>query len=424
MLRETKENNNAAVIITAAQNDTPVHKQAFQSLETYAQKLGAELIVLPIKYNKKAFSAAVESADETFAVEVLPYFEPEPFTVHNAVVYSNCHILPTAKYPVNAAIDLNDGERYSIVASPKIQQKELPRLQGQSPMTCLTTGAITIPNYLQSRAGSVAEKSHKIGAILLTGGIATNLEYDKTLGWAYNYQAIVLGDIHAEQLDGDAFERALNLINLHDIRSVVLHDLFDCLCLNEHERYNDTHNLIYQDRTIKNDLDCAKYTLERIEAIPSVKEILVVRSNHDDMLNRWLQDERYNPRHDLKNIVKYHELQAQRYQYIQERYEEPNMLELALDYKHARFLDLNTSVKLFGVEIANHGHKGVNGSRSGLQKTGQKMIIGHSHTSGRIDDFVQVGCTCKLQQGYNAGGGSTWTQQHALICSSGRITLV
>lgn len=429
MLRDFSTNS-TNVIVTAAQNNSAVHSRAFSELEKYAQRLGAELIVIPIQYNKNAFSAAKEE-EFKFASEVIPYFVEGAFKVDSAIVYANCHVLPTAKYPVNAAADLNGGERYTIVASPKMQQKELPRLQGQEPMTCYTTGAVTLTNYLNSRAGSVAEKSHKIGAVHIVDNQVFPLEYDEEKLWVYEYDVAVLGDIHAEQLSESAFHKSIQMIKTHKISTVVLHDLFDCMTLNGHERENPDHLFIHQRSNLEDDLHRVENVLNSLGNIKHVREIVVVRSNHDDMLDRWLKDAKYHPKYDAKNATMYYRLQYLKHMYMQHMGKTPNVLELALSLKKStiidkkvNFLELGDSYQKHGVELAHHGHKGVNGARSGLQKTNQKMIVGHSHSGQRLDNFITVGTNSKLVQGYNVGGGSTWTTHNALICKSGRMTLI
>lgn len=421
-----KENEN--LIVTAAQNNTTLHCAAFSALESYAEKVGAELLVLPIRYNKKAFSPQTESEEENYNPEVMPYMLYNPVKTENAHIYAGCHILPTAKYPSNAAIDLNQGERFTIVASPKMQQKEIPRGGGQTFSTVYSTGVVTLPNYLPSRAGSVAEKSHKIGALHIIEGKVYPLEFDEMLHWDYKFQSIVLGDIHAESIDLNCFSKTLDCIKYHNIENVVLHDLLDFKNRNGHERQNGNHLFLERRGTVEDNLGTVDDILSELQA--HTKNIYVVRSNHDDMLDRWLTDMTYNPHLDPVNAGLYHRLQYLKYKYMVKYDEVPNMLELALKDLYPekytssiKFLSLADSLKLHGVECGLHGHKGVNGARSGLQKLNTKMITGHTHTGQRLDNFVTVGTISKLKQGYNVGGGSTWTHHNALICQSGRVVL-
>lgn len=416
------------LIITAAQNNTALHHAAFHALERYTERVGAELLVMPIRYNKKAFSPQTEE-EENYNPEVLPYLLRSPVKTENAHIYAGCHILPTAKYPSNAAIDLNEGERFTIVASPKMQQKEIPRGEGQTFSTVYTTGAITLPNYLPSRAGSVAEKSHKIGALHVVEGKVYPLEYDKDLGWDYDFFSMVLGDIHAESLDSNCFSKTLDCIKNHNIKDVVLHDLLDFKNRNGHGRNNGSHLFLERGGTVADNLNMVNDILD--ELYKHVENIYVVRSNHDDMLDRWLTDVTYSPHLDPVNAGLYHRLQHLKYKYMAQHNEVPNMLEIALKdiypggkyTSSIKFLSLADSLQLHGVECGLHGHRGVNGARSGLQKLNAKMITGHTHTGLRLDNFVTVGTISKLKQGYNVGGGSTWTHHNALICQSGRIVL-
>lgn len=426
-MRDFIECYNDNVVITAAQNNTEVHLDALVELEKYCIKVGAELVVLPIKYNKRAFSSAVEDSQENFAAEITPYLQCKPFLLDDINVYSNCHILPTAKYPVNAGADLNGGERCTIVASPKMQQKELPRGEGQERSTIFTTGAITVPNYLESRAGSVAQKSHKIAALHIVDGNVYPIEYDESLKWEYDFESLVVGDVHSENIDYKMLINTIKLIETHKIKNVVLHDLLDFKSRNGHERNSGKHLFLNQDSCVKGDLLKVAHILQQFRDI--CPHVYVVRSNHDDMLDRWLEDFTYRPHLDPMNAVTYYGLQYKKYLEL-EAGNEPNMLEIALKHPDLRikgeinFLKLRDSLLLAGNQVANHGHKGTNGARSGLQKLNVPMVVGHSHSGQRLDDFVTVGTISTLQQGYNAGGGSSWTNHNALICKSGRVVLI
>jgi hypothetical protein len=381
---------------------------------------------MPVKYNKSAFSPAVEDLGENWAPELAQYMHFDGFTIEGKVVaYSGCHVLPTAKMPVNAAAELSGGERYSVIASPKMQQKELPRGEGQSRSTCYSSGSITMPNYLESRAGAVAEKEHKIAALVYDKGELYHIEYDEEMGWNYEFVAAVLGDIHTEQLDYPAFKQTLEAMEKKGISEIILHDLLDFQSRNGHERENPLHLARHEGVSVLWEMSRVLRLLDSLADY----DVTVVRSNHDDMLDRWLNDLVYKPHLDTTNAKFYHWCQFRRYQAVEEG-ENPEMLPLVLEYHpdlympdNVQFLTLSSSKQLWGVEVANHGHKGVNGASSGLQKLNRPMVVGHSHSAARSGNFVTVGTLALLKQGYNTGGGSSWTQTNAFICKSGRIQL-
>jgi hypothetical protein len=420
------EGKTGDVIITAAQNNTEPHKQALASLEMYAGKVGAELLIMPIKYNKSAFSKQVEDEHENYHHDINPYLVKDNICINDIFIYAGCSILPTAKYPVNAGIDLNEGERITIVSSPKMQQKEMPRGEGQDRSTVYTTGCITLPNYINARAGAVAQKQHKIAALYIQDGKVYPLEYSDQLGWDYEFKTAVLGDLHCESMDNAAFTKTLDMLSFHSIKTVVLHDVLDFQNRNGHERNNPLHLYRQQKRSVLDDIAEVHKVFKVLT--DTVKNVYIVRSNHDDMLERWLSDTAYQPHLDPVNAKLYHELKAAQLDLIDNGTEQPNMLEFALEHYFSalhgvKFLALGDSLNLHGVCVNNHGHKGVNGARSGLQKLNRPMVVGHSHSGQRLDDFITVGTLANLKQGYNQGGGSTWTHHNALICKSGRIVL-
>lgn len=412
-------------IISGIQNNTETNGPALKALQRKAEILNAELILLPVYYNKKAFSQAVEEG-ANFSAKVI---ETDLILNNKFYVYTNSHVLPTAKAPVNAAADLNEGERYSVIASPKMQRKELPRTVGQPNRTALTTGVLTEPNYLKSRAGTVAERDHKIAALFISeSGTIEQLEYDENLQWDFEPVAFVLGDVHAENLDPIAWEASVNyILQSPSINTVVLHDLLDMENRNGHARHDWLHLYQQKDRSIQDDLDCVISLLTELSDLTQIKHIKVVRSNHDDMLDRLLGDTSYQSHLDPVNAKLYFKLKLQQLENIDNIGHCVPALQMSIENvisDKVEFLTLDTSEQLAGVEISQHGHKGTNGARSGLQNCRFKMVTGHTHTAGLIGDHVVVGTVSRLSHGYNAGGGTTWTQTNCAICSSGRLLLV
>lgn len=419
------------MIVTSVQHNSELHSKAYRELLALAKKTKEQVYILPLFYNKKAFSAAVE--DDNALIWPIPEdritFENFNLIADNktAMLYGGCHVLPTAKHPVSAAADLNNGEEISIIASPKLQRKELPRISGNySRSVALTTGTLTLPNYLSSRAGSVAEKSHRIGAVWIKGDQAMQLEYSEALGWDYDFSACVLGDIHAESVCEIALKKTLAECKKHGVDYLVLHDLFDCRAVNPHEatKPSKSYKNFIKNWNVENDLHEVKATLEYFSRELPNAIIYIVASNHDDMLSRWIES---NPVLTPDNEEIFYYLKNAQLKAIRE-HEPFNALQCALGYiganlKKVEFLGLNDSLLIHGVECSQHGHKGLNGARSGLQKIGQKMIVGHCHSASRLDDFFTVGCLCKLDQMYNQGGGTSWTHTSAFICESGRVVL-
>jgi hypothetical protein len=287
----------------------------------------------------------------------------------------------------------------------------------------VTTGCLTFPNYLSSRAGSVAEKSHRIGAAWIRGEQALQLEYDKLLGWDYDFSTCILGDIHSENVCEVALEKTLAECKIQGVDCLVLHDVLDCRAVNPHEasKASKSYKNFINGWSVQDDVLAVSYVVARIKKDLPNATIYVVSSNHDDMLCRWIESD---PPLAPENQTLFYKLKiAQR-----ENIKHFNALETALtccgaNLAKVHFLGLNDSLLIHGVECSQHGHKGLNGARSGLQKIGQKMIIGHSHSAQRLDNFFSVGCLCRLDQGYNAGGGTNWTHTSALVCRSGRVVL-
>jgi len=85
-------------------------------------------------------------------------------------------------------------------------------------------------------------------------------------------------------------------------------------------------------------------------------------------------------------------------------------------------LKRNSSYKIHGWEVGQHGDYGANGSKGsllGYRRLNTKMIIGHVHSCGRKDGVLAVGTSSKLRLGYNLGP-SSWLQSHVIIHNDGR----
>ena len=99
---------------------------------------------------------------------------------------------------------------------------------------------------------------------------------------------MVLGDIHAEKLDPVFWGQTLDFIDQHKPQKVVLHDILDFSSRNHHRR-DSGHFLASQiGRTVEDDLITVSDTLVQLRNVVENGDLIVVYSNHDDALIRWL----------------------------------------------------------------------------------------------------------------------------------------
>lgn len=440
-------------IITYAQNETAVNRPVFESLKRYAENLNAHLIVMKGHYNISAFSGQCKGDKEIYAEELRPYLvdESQFLGYFQGVLLSDVNTLPTAIYPVNAAGNLIGNSECIILGHTKQQAKTLPVMKGEKPRWGYTTGTVTVRNYVTSAAGAKAESDHAYGALLVEvcdeslQWQARHLKADELDGSFYDLNlyvtpdsirvsekpfSMVLGDIHAEKLDRDFWNKTLDFIDAYKPQKVVLHDILDFSSRNHHRR-DSGHFLASQvGETVKNDIAIVSQTLVELRNAVENGDLIVVYSNHDDALIRWLDCNKYDPRKDPVNAVTYHKLNAAVYADIINKEPERPILETALaelqlDSAQATFLLLDQSCNVNGVEVGFHGDKGVNGSKGSpvlYSKQGISMVTGHTHSPSMYGDVTTVGC-CNLEQGYNKGL-SSWALCHAIIYPNGHKTLI
>jgi hypothetical protein len=443
-------------LVTSAQNNTAPNLQAWDAFKDLAEYLEAKILVLPVFYNKNAFSPAVAEKE---------YFDPaiKDHVIDHTVslfgdkvtLHGNAAILPTAKMPVNAAAALNNGEGLTIVGSPKQQFKMLPTLQDQDPRAAISTGTITNYNYIRGRAGSEAEADHCFGAWLLyshNGEVyPINLQFKSgelfgysqhlDLGLPYDHAAVKVGDLHAEQFDPVCHAETLHyLIDLQP-DFVALDDLLHFETRNHHNISNGLHWYKMQDRSVIKDLAIAIAQLfEYCESLPD-SQIYLTESNHNSALDSWLNDLKYQPATDPANSKIYYLLNYLVRDGIDNNAGELNALETAIKHCDQVLGELvvddipdnlafgrgNVSTIVNRTEFCLHGHNGANGSRGSAGQFKQwalPLALGHTHTPNLVANCITSGVTGKLDQGYNRLGASSWKQADAIVYPNGAQQLL
>jgi hypothetical protein len=162
-----------------------------------------------------------------------------------------------------------------------------------------------------------------------------------------------------------------------------------------------------------------------LTAFVNYKNVVIVRSNHDDFLDRWLKNGDWKKQPTYKNSRLYMKLSD----LLLEQYEKTphkvkGVIPALINEKFPKFITLgrSDSYRVKNWELGQHGDYGTNGSRGSLNQfrnLNTKIIVGHYHTPGRKDGALAVGTSTKLRMGYNSGA-SSWLQSHVIIHKDGR----
>lgn len=442
-------------LVTSAQNNTVVHVPFLRNLEAYAEYMDAKLIVFPFIYNKNAFQNGEGSDDIWYAPEITKYLQNESVWLENVagshkVAAMAFNILPTVKNPLGGMKEAIGSAEALIVPHATLAHECVAVLGAQYGRVVpgmYSTGTVTQRNYIQQQAGHKAENRHNFAALIVEFNDhgqfwIRQIETDETGNFSdlktymsdgQNYADVLTvdvinyGDIHAEKLDYSVANIQWGIGNLGGESMLdyfrpsfqMAHDLLDFQALNHHNRENHYHMAENQltGRTVKNDLGDVGDVLESMSR-PWCHTV-VVRSNHDDALDRWLADNKYEPRKDPANAKLYFQLQVEAYTHL-ENNTHFDSLPISLNLTECmpgiapEFLRASQSYKVGPIELGEHGHSGTNGSRgSPKQFASMKCTTGHTHTPSIYGGCYTAGVSGKLAMGYNETGASSW--QHACV---------
>lgn len=433
-------------IISWAQNNTPVHKKLLRNIEAYAEFIDAEILVIAGRYrNPTSIWTNNNQNEEHWKKEVEPYLDANRHDIHKYVsIMSDIKIQPTAVNPMTGMQAIS-GVNSCIFGSPKVQLEMIPVLDGNKPKMMLTTGAVTVKNYTDAKAGKVGEFHHTFGFAIVeikddeTFFVRQVTADDKTGNFRDLYysvddngvheinsiEAAILGDIHYGHHDQEVLDKTMEMLGKLRPKHVVLHDVFDGNSISHHEMKDP---FIQYGKEISGTNDLAKEVdlmLDGLKAFEDFDNVVIVRSNHDDFLDRWLKNEDWKKQPTYKNsrlYMKYSDILLE--QYAKDPYNIKGVIPTLINERYPKFITLgrSSSYLVKGFELGSHGDLGSSGSRGSLQqfrKLNTKIIVGHYHSPGRKDGALSVGTSTKLRVGYNKGA-SAWLQSHVIIQEDGR----
>src|ERR1700723_2020416 len=154
-------------VVTSAQNATPVHKEFWAALLQYCEFRGAELMVIPIRYkNPTSRWEQSQANEESWMVPNEYLWNVRKNLNKNIVVLGDIKVQPTATSPVTGFEGITHGES-AILGHTKLQLKVVATPQGKYPKILTTTGACTVKNYTDTRAGKLGEFHHTLGAAVV-----------------------------------------------------------------------------------------------------------------------------------------------------------------------------------------------------------------------------------------------------------------
>ncbi len=447
-------------VFTCAQNNTKLHDKFWQSLMHYLEYRNAELHVSRFVYSKKALSAndakdgSAKSSDGDGAwydPRIEPYASDQSVQIAPDLVWcGELNIIPTRVHPLSTLKTYTRGNS-AVIPHVKMRMDSVPTMKDEQPVFLYTTGTVTQRNYIQRVAGQVAEFHHVFGALVVevdddgawwARQINADLNgcfYDLDTYWTpdggtdgMRVAAITHGDIHGMKADAfiieDVFAEGGILDRLLPYEQF-FHDTIDFMPRNHHN-IKDAHFLwkMHHRNTesVEAEFDVAARIL-KLAHRPWCKSI-VITSNHDVALHRWLRDTSafYDPPNAgfwLKHNLRMHE--AIRRGAYYHPFEDALLSRLPM--RNIEVVKEDESYKVYGtnIEAGVHGHLGPNGARGNplnLRTVG-KANTAHTHSASIVDGVYTAGVYGSLDMGYNMGL-SSWSHSFIVTYLNGKRAIL
>jgi hypothetical protein len=476
----------ARYILTSAQNNTHVHGAFLTNLEAYAKHLGAQLMVSRFSYNKASYGKKSTKAGRapTAADTQGLWYDPaiEQYVCDDPDRHGSCrwqlapscggdggllwcaemNILPTAVLPLSG-LESYAGGASAIFPHAKIALESVPVLGDREPKFLYTTGAVTQRNYIAKKEGLKGEFHHQYGALLVEVDLQTGhwwcrqlnatddgafMDLDRRIAdgavtTGHRPLAINWGDVHASEIDPEV--RALNwgvpgcvLDTLRPERQF-MHDLFSMRSRSHHEakslakRYEKWAGAAVEGafESVESEVNVTANLLEL--AARDWCDTIVVSSNHDRHLDRWLDEADY--KQDLPNAEYFLLMQRARLQQLRRNPEGWDALAWAIDEVTdvdalgVTFLPRDATYLIGppGHEIScgGHGDEGPNGARGGvasLAKMAVRANYGHIHSACIRHGGMWAG-VCARRLSY-AHGPSSWSISHIVTLANAKRQII
>lgn len=436
-------------ILTAAQDNTPLNKPFWDNLVAYANALQAEIIVAGYTYANK-------SADPNeFAPQLQPYLSNAQVNIGDRLLFcGEVNTSPTAVRPLSG-METYTRAKWGVFPHPRVELRSIATMFSEPSKQIMTTGAVTVPNYLPRKAGVKAEFHHIFGAVLVeldadgdvfcrhliadkagsfydlgtfvSGGVVTE---------GHTVDSITWGDIHAEEVDplvadlswGNHHDSILNVLRPHVL---FVHDLQDFTYRNHHNIY-DPH---WRFKMWSNGKESVAKGVAVVSGVLNSMrgrgaDVVIVESNHDLMMARWLREGDYQ--NDPINAKFYLEASLALYNEVAAGNERFSVFEWAVrrhigECGDVIFLRESDSYKRNGIEHGLHGHKGANGAKghvNSFARMGSRANTAHTHSPAIHEGIVVAGTSSKLDMEYNRGGLSSWAHSHIVNYHNGKRALI
>lgn len=442
-LKEDVEKHNKFVVTTAVVGCS-VDSGFYDSIKHYCKANKAKLLVL---------LAADPAANVDWRIDKAlsnEHIVLDEISLNSNIFLSTIKLSAKHIDPTTGLQRIGQRNGSFIYASPKQRLVLAPVSNIKFPHALMTTGAITQPNYntrryMSERTAYIADNDHVMGAIVVE--IVDDKIYhyrqiqaDKKgsfidIGKEYRAdgttrriepEALVLGDWHSGETDPEVVTALKDIVENLKPKSIVLHDAFNGLSINHHEDYK---LILKAQRAQANQLNLENELIGLIKDLDFIcsltKLVVMVKSNHDEFLERYLDNGKYiqDPQNKIVSL-----------KLALAMAEGNDPLKYAVEklWPHwkpsgnIRWLKRDEDYSVAGVQLGAHGDLGANGAKGSLRAMEQaysNSVSGHSHTPEILRGAWRVGTSSKLKLTYNRGA-SSWLHTHCLVYPNGSRQLI
>ena len=431
---------NKRFVITTAVTGCVVDKEFLASIKNYCKTNKAELLVL----------IASDPAADVENDFIDPAIPRDSIVVSDVSFNSNIHISTiklSAKHidPITGLTRIGQRNGSFIYASPKQRLKYVATGTGKSSHCVMTTGAVTMPmyktkRYMSNRTSHIADHDHVMGAIIVEVKNDKIFHFRQVqakdgmfidLGNMYypdkvdvcNPEAVILGDIHSGETDPVAMNCWFQMMKMLKPKRVVVHDVFNGKSINHHEE----RNMILQAQLAAEGLSLASEFEVLVNDLNQLSkmadEIVIVKSNHDEFLERYLREAKY------ANDPQNHRLSLDLAIALYEDYD-PLRRGCELfglkDIDKFTWLQRDYDYVVSRVQLGAHGDKGANGTKGtikSLENAYGNSVTAHSHSPEILRGAWIVGTSSYLKLDYNKGP-SSWFHTSCILYNNGSRQLI
>ncbi|WCT72621.1 hypothetical protein PQ455_13390 [Sphingomonas naphthae] len=433
------------MVVTSAEAGARLHVGFWRNLRAYAADIGAELVVLRLGGSEPVRPGPHDSELAEFVVG------SQVDVAGQVDIAADVRIRLGNSRPLTN-MQSRSSSTWTVFRHPVVQLETLERVRADGLRVQLTTGAVTLPRSRFDQSGC-----SEVGAVVIDVGadgyahcrhilapsdgdgsfqdLTTRVEGGR-IARGCPVEALVFGDVHHAHIDpavaaatwgiGPDVHPHTSLVDRLRPGTQILHDVND-FSARSHFDARDHLKRFAQFTAgggdVRRELEGTVAFLEAVRR-PWCRS-LVVGSNHDAMLLRWLREADF--REDPVNAVFFLQTSLALHRRVADglaidTFFEQTMRSLSCDaLSGITFLRDGDSHKIAGVEVGIHGHRGADGRIGGIQafeRLGIPATIGHTHRPTTRGGIYSAG-VCQTELAYASGGLTAWAVGHVVEYFSG-----